>query len=55
MRVAVIGYGAIGERVVEGLQEGIIPDANLVGVVVRDSIVPGTGRAAAAGYTDVPH
>ena len=35
MRVAVIGFGAIGAEVVAGLQSGAVPGAQLSGVVVR--------------------
>ena len=53
LRVSVIGFGAIGERVVEGLVRGVAPGAAFAGVIVRDSVTPGEGRAASAGYREL--
>lgn len=53
LRVAVLGFGAIGTRVVEGLQRGSAPGTHLVGVIVRDGVTPGEGKAAAAGVREL--
>lgn len=47
VRVAVIGYGAIGRRVVDGIRNGEAPGATLAGVIVRTK-----GAAAADGVRE---
>ena len=53
LRVSVIGFGAIGERVVDGLENGATPGAEFVGVIVRESVTPGEGRSAKAGHREL--
>lgn len=53
LRVAVLGYGAIGIPVVESLHGGSIPGTEFIGVIVREGTAPGTGKAADAGYTEL--
>lgn len=47
-RVSVIGFGAIGERVVRALAAGEVPQAELVGVVQRTA-----GKAEAEGFREI--
>lgn len=53
LRVSVIGFGAIGERVIAGIEGGSAPGATLASVIVRDNETPGEGRAAQAGYREL--
>lgn len=48
LRASVLGYGAIGKRVVQALSEGKVAGAELVGVVSRTS-----GKASADGYREL--
>ena len=48
LRVALVGLGAIGRRVADGLGSGTVPGATLVGAVVRTP-----GRATTAGIAEL--
>lgn len=50
LRVALVGLGAIGRRVAEGLRAGGVPGAVLVGAVVR---TPGAAHEAGIAELDV--
>ena len=53
LQVAVLGYGAIGSRVARAIASGSTPGARLAGVIVRDHVTPGQGKAAADGLAEL--
>src|SRR5690554_1622916 len=53
LRVSVVGYGAIGEQLANGLVNGSASGASLTGIIVRDTATPGEGRAAKAGLREL--
>lgn len=55
MRVSVIGNGAIGQRVIAALLSEAVPDAQLVGVVVRSPLTNSSIETVDAAEAELAH